>query len=270
MARLSFRAGCFAAALIAFLTAHFAVSNAAPAPAMEVIEAGASQNHFYIEPSYDGSSIALFGAIDRTKLNAGPFDIAVTLRGPTTAVTVWKKALRAGFLWVNSESVAFDNVPNYYAVLSTKPLAAIASQSELQEREIGIGALDLQFEADPGPDIAPPRPRAEFRDALIELKRAAKLFVEDGGGVEFLGASLFRARVFLPPAAGPGLYRANFFVLQGGVVIGEARAHIRLNKVGIEASLSSAAINHPWLYGVLSVALAAAVGGVASLVFRRV
>jgi len=53
-------------------------------------------------------------------------------------------------------------------------------------------------------------------------------------------------------------------------VAGEASAHIRLNKVGIEAGLSSAAVDHPWLYGVLAVILAAAVGGGASLVFRRV
>ena len=51
--------------------------------------------------------------------------------------------------------------------------------------------------------------------------------------------------------------------------MGEASAHIRLNKIGIEALLSSAAANRPWLYGVLSVILAAGVGGGASLVFRR-
>ena len=242
-----------------------------PASASGLIEAGAAQNHFYIEPSYDGTSIALFGSIDRTQLQTGPFDIAIALRGPVTAVTVWKKALRAGFLWVNSESFTFDNVPNYYAVLSTKPLAAIASPGELEDHEIGIGALDLQFQADPGPGIVVPAPRPEFRDALIKLKQASGLFVEDGsGGVEFLGASLFRTRVFLPPAAGPGLYRASFFVFQKGEVVGEARTHIRLNKIGIEAVLSSSAASHPWLYGILSVALAAAVGGGASLIFRRV
>ena len=120
------------------------------------------------------------------------------------------------------------------------------------------------------PEKALTNPIQEFREALIKLKRASGLFVEDNqAAIEFLGARLFRARVFLPPAAGPGLYRVNFYVLQKGGVLGEASAHIRLNKIGIEARLSSAAVDHPWLYGVLAVILAAAVGGGASLVFRR-
>jgi len=235
----------------------------------DLIEAGASQNHFYIEPSYDGTSITLFGSVDSDRLKDEPFDVAITIHGPITPVTVWKKVRRAG-LWINAESLTLDGVPNYYAVLSTKPLEDIASFEERKAHELGIAALQFPVTANAKSD-APTNPPQEFRDALIKLKRASGLFVEDNqAAIEFLGARLFRAKVFLPAAAGPGLYRAYFYVLQKGGVAGEASAHIRLNKVGIEAGLSSAAVDHPWLYGVLAVILAAAVGGGASLVFRRV
>ena len=236
----------------------FAFLNAASASRPDLIEAGASQNHFYIEPSYDGTSIALFGSVDSDRLKTEPFDVAITIRGPIRPAAVWKKARHAG-LWINAHSLTFDGVPNYYAVLSTKPLEDIASFEERKGHEIGIDVL--QFPLTNPETKALTNPPQEFRDALIKLKRASGLFVEDSqAGIEFLGARLFRAKLFLPAAAGPGLYRANFYVLQKGSVIGEASARIRLNKIGIEARLSSAAVDHPWLYGVLAVILAAAVG----------
>ena len=256
---------CGAALLSLLPVLAFQVFALASPP--DLIEAGASQNHFYIEPSYDGTSIALFGSVDSDRLKSEPFDVAITIRGPIRPATVWKKARRAG-LWINAESLTFDAVPNYYAVLSTKPLDEIASLEERKNHEIGVAVLEFPLTA--SPEKALTNPIQEFREALIKLKRASGLFVEDNqAAIEFLGARLFRARVFLPPAAGPGLYRVNFYVLQKGGVLGEASAHIRLNKIGIEARLSSAAIDHPWLYGVLAVILAAAVGGGASLVFRR-
>ena len=183
-------------------------------------------------------------------------------------VTVWKKTRRAG-LWVNTQSITFDGVPNYYAVLSTKPLNEIASLEVRKEHDIGVDALQFPSSAEAaGKPLT--GPSQEFRDGLINLKLTSGLFVENNqAAIDFLGARLFRARVFLPPAAGPGLYRANFYVFQKGSAVGEASAHIRLNKIGIEASLSSTAVNHPWLYGVLAVLLAAGVGGGASLAFRR-
>ncbi len=248
-----------------FLMLIVAFADMAMAETPDLIEAGASQNHFYIEPSYDGTSIALFGSVDSDQLKNQPFDVAVTLRGPIKPVTVWKKARRAG-LWVNSQSNTFDGVPNYYAVLSTKPLEEIASLEARKDHEIGVDALQFS-DADGKPLVGP---RQEFRDALINLKQTSGLFVErNQAAINFLGARLFRARIFLPAAAGAGLYRANFYVFQKGSVVGEASAHIRLNKIGIEALLSSAAANRPWLYGVLAVILAAGVGGGASLVFRR-
>jgi uncharacterized protein (TIGR02186 family) len=249
-----------AAALIAF---------AAPTrAAADLIEGGAAQNHFYIEPSYDGTSIALFGSVDKARLKTeAPFDVAVTIRGPVKPVTVWKKGRRAG-IWVNTERLAFEGVPNYYAAFATKPIEKIAPLEERKVHEIGIDALNLSpKEGDEGKARSAPQ---EFQDALIKLKKASGLFVEESqGAILFFGERLFRARTFLPPAAGPGLYRAEFYVLQNGKVVGHTSAHIRLRKIGVEARLSSGAIDHPWLYGVLAVMLAAAVGGGASFVFRK-
>jgi uncharacterized protein (TIGR02186 family) len=253
------------AALFALLFA--AQKGEALAANPNLIEGGAAENHFYIEPSYDGTSIALFGSVDTSRLAKAPFDVAVTIRGPFKPLMVWKKSRRAG-LWINTESVTFEGVPSYYAAFSTKPIEKIAPIEERKAHEIGINALKLPLkEDDEGKDKRAPQ---EFQDALIRLKKASGLFVEESdGAILFFGERLFRARTFLPPSAAPGLYRAEFFVLQNGKVMGQASAHIRLRKVGVEARLSSAAVNNPLLYGVLAVILAATVGGGASLVFRK-
>lgn len=260
-----FIAARMASALLLAATALLMAASPAPGAIPDSVEGGAAQNHFYIEPSYDGTSLALFGSVDTGRLNGEPFDVAVTIRGPFKPVTVWKKARRAG-LWINTESVTFEGVPDYYAVLSTKPVTDLAPAGERGRHGIGVDVLNLLMN---GGGTGAPAPQA-FQDALIKLKKASGLFVEENqGAIQFFGARLFRARAFLPPAAGPGLYRAEFFILQEGKVVGEASAHIRLRKIGIEARLSSAAAVHPWLYGLLAVLLAAAVGGGASVVLRR-
>lgn len=248
----------------ALATAAFSTGAAASA---NLIEAGAAQNQFYIEPSYDGTSIVLFGAVDRDRLKSEPFDVAVTLRGPVQPVIVWKKDRRAG-LWVNSQRLIFDGVPNYFSVLSTRPLGEIAPVEERDRFELGIDVLNLPIRDE---QKNPPSKltRSEFEAALLRQKKAAGLFVEEARAIDFFGVSLFRTKTFLPAAAGPGLYVAHFYVLQRGKVVGDATARIRLRKIGIEARVSSAASEHPWLYGVIAVVLAAAVGGATSFLTGR-
>jgi uncharacterized protein (TIGR02186 family) len=265
-AHSAFEASCFG--ILFWLVAHCAAGAEAKAEVSGLIEAGASQSHFYIEPSYDGTTIVLFGSVDRERLKGQAFDIAVTLRGPIKPVTIWKKDRRAG-LWVNSQSLTFEGVPNFYAVLSTRPADQIAPLEERKAYEIGLDALTLPLK--PGDNVpAEATAPLEFQSALIRLKKAGRLFVEDSQStIEFFGDRLFRSRVFLPASAGQGVYRANFYVLRSGKVVGAASANIYLKKIGIEARLSSAATQHPWLYGVVAVLLAAAVGSGASLIFRR-
>ena len=181
---------------------------AAPARAAvpDSIEAEAAENYFYIEPGYSGSSIVLFGSIDREKLRAKDFDIAVTIRGPSRPVTVWKKGRHAG-LWINSERVTFEGVPNYYSVLSTRPAAEMAPLAERKAYGIGLDALALPLKSSGGaPGEAAPQ---EFQDALIRLKRSSGLFTEQSkDAVEFLGTRLFRSHVNLPAAAGPAFIKS--------------------------------------------------------------
>jgi uncharacterized protein (TIGR02186 family) len=260
---LAFRAGILIG-LLAFLPGV----SSAQIVSEDTIEAGASQNYFYIEPSYDGTSIVLFGSVGQGTQRGHPFDVAVTIQGPIKPVTVWKKGRLAG-LWVNKESLTFEGVPNYFASLSTRPLRIIASDEVRKSYGIGLDALALPLKAPNGSNGHTAAPK-EFQEALIRLKTSMGLFSENSNGaIEFFGSRLFRSRVFLPAAAGAGLYRAKFYVFQDGKVTGETTSLIRIKKIGIEARLSSAATNYPWFYGLMAVSIAALAGGSASFMFRR-
>ncbi len=126
MARHSNASRLVRVAIILPLLGLFAFQALASEP--DVIEAGASQNHFYIEPSYDGTSIALFGSVDPGRLNDQPFDVVVTIRGPIKPVTVWKKNRRLG-LWVNTQSLTFEGRP-----ITTRPSRQNRSPGLLRQR----------------------------------------------------------------------------------------------------------------------------------------
>ena len=184
-------------ALLAGWLVLLALAAPAPAEIPDSIEAEASQNYFYIEPSYNGSSIVLFGSVDHDALKGKAFDIAVTIEGPVKPVMVWKKNRHAG-LWINSESLTFKGVPNYYAVLSTRPVNEIAPFDVRKTRGIGFDALSLPLEKD-GLNTPAAAPQ-EFQSALIRLKQSSGLFVEQSkGAVELLGTRLFRRVFFCPP-----------------------------------------------------------------------
>jgi uncharacterized protein (TIGR02186 family) len=225
-----------------------------------------------IAPDFEGSEVVFFGAVDRSRLNGERFDIAITVRGPVKSLTVWRKE-RRGLLWVNAESRTFDAVPSLYLVLSTAPVAAAASIEERQKFGLGLDTLTLPPVTNGNVSAATPVNLASvsnpFLEALLRSKQRAKLYAENGEAVKFTGRNLFRAKAFIPPEGGPGLYRVNIFLIQNGKIISSAVSHVRLEKTGIERFISMQSERRPWMYGIAAVLLAMAVGGIASAFLRR-
>ncbi|NJK42722.1 MAG: hypothetical protein HC937_03435 [Aquincola sp.] len=104
---------------------------AAPALAQETIVSGLSQNRVSITADFDGSEILIYGAVkrDTPPPEGGPLEVIVTVEGPSTPVTVRRKARVAG-IWVNTDAVVVDSAPSFYAVATTGPLRHILSDTE--------------------------------------------------------------------------------------------------------------------------------------------
>jgi uncharacterized protein (TIGR02186 family) len=222
-----------------------------------------STNRVEIHSTYSGAEIVIFGAMDfgGAAPPPGGVQIAITVTGPRSSVSVQKKA-RFGPIWINREKVRFDKSPGYHAVMASEPLEAIADAKTLK---------DMTFDpADDMPDVVPSTPqRLAFLPELVRLKQADGLFRKDEAGISFVGTRLFQSRITLPANAPLGRYYVTTHAFSAGKTIGTSNNEFYLTKTGFEALVASEARDRPWLYGLAAILSALGMGWLASVAFRR-
>jgi uncharacterized protein (TIGR02186 family) len=229
-----------------------------------------------VDSSFRGASIVLYGAVFNP--STSPTDVVVVVRGPDAPVRLVKKTRNMG-VWLNSRPVLFEGAPGLYMTASTRPLSDIADFGQL--RRLGVGVDHLRIGA---PDEQRTVTRYGVRDvvvsrlgddyldwrrAVIRLKEAAALYDTDPEGVKFVDKGLFRAEIDLPAVAPTGQYYAEVWLFRDGEPQSVSNLTLTVEKVGFERDVYEFAHRRPWLYGILSVLLAAATGYGASRLFRR-
>lgn len=235
---------------------------AAPVGA-ESIVAGLSQNRVSITADFDGSEILVYGAVKRdAPAPEGTLEVIVTVEGPATPVTIRKKDRRAG-IWINTEAVHVDAAPSFYAVATTGPLQSILSETEDLRYRITlprvIRAIGAATEAgDP----------AEFIEAMQRIRLEDRRYRVLQGAVEFVEETLFRADIVLPANLTEGEYRVRLFLTRDGRVIDAQDRVVGVRKEGLERFLFNLSRDWPWIYGMLSLVMAAVAGWGASALFR--
>jgi uncharacterized protein (TIGR02186 family) len=245
----------FRGAVLLWLAAVW-FAAAAPANGAAVL-ADLSSHIIGIGGGFTGDSVVLFGSTD------GPGDIIAVVRGPERDMTVWRKAKVAG-IWINADSVTFDNVPAFYAVVASRPVEQLIQPSVAALYKIGTAHLKYE----PASPVSTERTRV-FAKALTEQQEQAGLFVADIGRVRFLGERLFRATLSFPPNVPTGTYLVQVFLVRDGDVVSGQTTPLVVSKVGIDAAISDFAIRQSAAYGAIAIAVALAAGWLASLPFRR-
>ncbi|AGT10328.1 TIGR02186 family protein [Paracoccus aminophilus] len=234
-----------------------------PRPAEQVV-AGLSHKDVNITTNFDGSDIIIYGAIKReTPIPFGPpLDVIVTVEGPAQSLTIRKKERHLG-LWINTESVRIGAAPGFYVVATTGPLDKILTPEQDASYRISIPRAIRAFA---GPitvsDTVP------FTEALVRLREESDAYRLDEGAVTVVEQTLFRADVKMPANLIEGDYSTRIFLLRNGEVIDTYRAPIEVRKVGLERWLYHLAMAQPFLYGLMSLAIAIAAGWAASVAFR--
>lgn len=234
-----------------------------PKPA-ESIVAGVSQGDIDITTSFNGKDIIIYGAIKReTPIPDGPpLDVIVAVQGPSKAITIRRKARHLG-VWVNSESVSIGAAPDFYVVATTRALPQILPPDEDTRFRVSIPLAVRAFAGEMTVSDAVP-----FTEALLDLRRKAGLYRLDQGVVTLIDQTLFRADVRMPANVVEGTYSLRILLLRDGKVIDTYRAPIDVRKVGLERWLYHLALDKPFLYGLMSLALAIAAGWASSVAFR--
>lgn len=236
-----------------------------PGTSQEQVQSDISTREIAIQSNFTGVEILVFGSIDfsdsRTP-SGGTYDVIAVVRGPSEPVVVRKKQRIAG-IWVNGPGKTYGNVPGFYAVLSSRPIRAIASDATLRGLGIGLSELDV------GRDTLENPQEQSFHSAMIRLKEEKQLFQEDDDGVEFVGRSLFRATVALPVDVPTGRYTVDVYLFRDGDLASKSQGSLEVTKAGIEALLYRLAFQHPFVYGLLGILIAVLAGLAGWFAFRR-
>jgi len=243
-----------------FAILGFCLLCAVPALASEDLVSGLSQDTVEITSNYTGTDIVVFGAIEHLD-DTGVHDVIVVIRGPDADMTVRKKDRVVG-IWLNRDQAKLQDMPTYYYLASTRPLGDIATRDTF--KRYGIGLANLKPERvfshhDPEP----------FRQALIRHKEQDGLYGEAPAAVEFLSPALFRVHVPVPATVTRGQYNAEVYLFRDGNVISAQSTPLFIDQTGLERRLYNLAHESPLLYGLSAVLMAAMLGWLSSVVFRR-
>lgn len=229
--------------------------NVQSARSQETLVVDLSENVVAITTGFVGSSLLLFGAAE------GPGDIVVVVRGPLVDAVVRRKERVAG-VWVNRSEMTFEDVPEFYAVASNRPMDEFLSKDTRQAYQLGIDYLDLR------PAKASDETE-DFRAALIRNKQRQALYQTQPGNVQFIGSRLFRTRIQFPANVTVGTYGVDIYLFRDQRPIGVRTTLINVRKFGAEAAIYDFAHRQSLAYGVLAVLIAVVAGWLANLAFKR-
>lgn len=233
----------------------------------ETLITSVSNHRVLITSNYTGTSIAVFGAIERdaqTVARGTGYDIVITVRGPQQFLVVREKE-QLGPVWINREQQKFPTAPAYLGVLSSRPLGEITSPQLRQRQKVGLRAIIH------APDFTNERAGADdaFREALYRLKAQEGLYLEEERGVTFLTPNLFRASIPLPATAPPGGYAVEVALFADTVILARTSTNFELVKTGFEEQMGAVARDWSALYGVATALIAIFFGWLANTIFRR-
>lgn len=233
---------------------------AAPASAEEIV-LGLSRDEVAITATFEGSEIAIFGAIKREEPipSEGDLGVIVTVAGPDMPVTVRRKERKLG-IWVNTEAVEIDVAPSFYAVSTNRPLSEILTTGEdINTRISTRRAIRSVGPSATGSD--------QFTNALVRIRASQELYQTIPDGVWVKDDTLFRTIITLPANLTEGDYTAEIYLTRDGRIIDLYSATIPVKKVGLERWLYNLAHENALLYGLMSLSIAIASGWLASAAF---
>lgn len=241
--------------VVAASLALLGVAAAAQAAAPLVVDL--SRHLIAITTGFTGTEVVLFGSPE------GQGDVVVVVRGPNDDVVVRRKDRIAG-IWLNAASMTFENVPGFYAIATSRPLADVAPEAVLKQHGIGVNNLTLNPTEGAGRRRTP-----GFREALIRNKQQASLYPTAPSKIVFIGERLFRTDLQFPANVPTGAYLVQTFLFRDGQVVSVSATPLVVSKVGFSAYVFDLAQERSVGYGVGAVLGAVMLGFLANAAFRR-
>ncbi|WP_417475616.1 TIGR02186 family protein [Leisingera sp.] len=252
--------------LPALAAAALLLPQTAAQAAKEEVVLGLSQDRVAITATFDGSEILVFGAVKReTPIPVDdPLEVVVTVSGPAPAVMVRRKEKKLG-IWVNADSVLVDSAPAFYAVATSAPFNEVLTDTEDLRHRISIERAIRSVGA-----AMHIRGAQDFADAVVRIREKNGLYSLRENTVAVDEQTLFRTAIRMPANLTEGTYATRIFLTRGGEVVSSYETAIDVRKVGLEKFLYALSREQPFLYGLMSLAIAIAAGWGASAAFSLI
>lgn len=221
-----------------------------------------------INSNFAGTTLTVYGTVERdaaTVGRGGGYDVAVILVGPVRSVVTRRKDRLAG-IWINRDSRTYQ-VPSFYAVATTRPIADMATPAALKVAQVGIDSLILPETVPGGVEVL--AGTVSFRDAYLRLQRRGGLYSEYPGGVRKLGQNLWAATLPIPAEVPVGLYKVRTVLFGDGNELADQVSEVEVVKTGFEQQVADLAAHGSAIYGLLSVVVALLTGWLGGVLFRR-
>jgi uncharacterized protein (TIGR02186 family) len=245
---------------------HAPAGTEAPAVLEGVSGFTTNSNQSKIETgiTYDGQRIDFFGSLDGIKAD----QLIVKLTSPAETVKINVKG-RFGPFWMNTRQYEVDNVPSIYKVRSSGTLSEILSP-ELAAK-LGIGFLvikdQLKFHILKGTEEKDDQDTVF--NGLVQLKKKDELYsIDESGDLQIKDGKLFQHYFRFPPAAKPGTYNVESFLIKDKELVGYSKDTILIEKVGLVAFIAKTSKTNPVLYGLFSVLIALGTGLLVGFIFK--
>ncbi|QDI76716.1 MULTISPECIES: TIGR02186 family protein [Leisingera] len=237
--------------------------HAAAQAGKEEVVLGLSQDRVAITATFDGSEILVFGAVKReTPIpQDDPLEVVVAVSGPAPSVMVRRKEKKLG-IWINVDSVLVDSAPAFYAVATSAPFKQVLTDTEDLRYRISIKRAIRSVGA-----AMHIRGAQAFADAVIRIREKNGLYSLRENTVAVDEQTLFRTAIEMPADLTEGSYLTRIFLTRGGKVVSSYETAIDVRKVGLEKFLYALSREQPFLYGLMSLAIAIAAGWGASAAF---
>jgi len=237
--------------------------------AAERLVVSLSNHRVAVTSNFVGEELVLFGTIEpepATSPLRPPYDLVVTVTGPRQTLRTRRKQRMLG-IWVNVDSREFVRAPSYLAVLSNRPVNAIAGQDTLRRLQIGLDNFLLPQRI--GADVADTVRDDPFRRAFVRLETQQGLYRESATAVTFLTPTVFRAAIPMPAAVPTGSYAIDVELFAGGLLVARTNSALEVIKTGFEQYVADAARDYGLVYGLATTLMALIIGWFASVVFAR-
>ena len=228
-------------------------------PAWAALTIKVNQDLIKINYDYNGSTVSVGGISDPG------MDLIIKISSEAGNQSLRRKDKVAGFLWMNVDTLHFQNIPDVYFLRSTRKVQDILTDQQRKEHSLGYNALEenARLSSEKGVEQV-----HRWFSEFFKYKESNNLYSFSTGGIDVNNGD-YNTVFQWPFQAAPGKYIVTVYSAKDGKVIEKAESEVVVEQAGIIKMLSNMAQNNGSMYGIIAIVIALAAGFGVGMIFGK-